>query len=97
MWFQNKQFLFYFAFVLANFTLLSFLLSRNKQNSEIGKLAIMYIIALVIMYYIIKWLINNNYDTFTWFLVVLVPLLTSYYYITKTACALCSGVRVKLF
>jgi hypothetical protein len=97
MLFQNKQFLFYFAFTLANFTLISSLLLKNKQNSEIGKLAIMYIIALVIMYYIIKWLINNNYDTFTWFLVVLVPLICSYYYITTASCALCSGVRVKLF
>jgi hypothetical protein len=97
MWFQNKQFLFYFAFTLANFTLISSLLLKNKQNSEIGKLAIMYIIALVIMYYIIKWLINNNYDTFTWFLVVLVPLICSYYYITTASCALCYGVRIKLF
>ena len=60
MWFQNKQFLFYFAFVLANFTLISSLLLKNKQNTEIGKLAVIYIIGLVIMYYIIKWLILNS-------------------------------------
>lgn len=97
MWFQNKQFLFYFAFVLANFTLLSSLLFKNKQNNEIGKLALVYIIALVIIYHVINWLVNRNYDTLTWLIVVVLPLLSSYYYITNLSCALCSGVRLKLY
>lgn len=97
MWFQNKQFLFYFAFTLANFTLLSFLLLKNKQNNEIGKLALIYIIGLVIMYYLVQWSVNRNYDTFAWLIVVILPLLSSYYYITNLSCALCSGVRLKLY
>jgi len=96
MFFQNKQFLFYFAFVLANFSLLSFLLLRNKQTTEVGKLGLMYIIGLVIVYYIVKWLLSNNHESFTWFLVVALPLLSSYYYITNIACDLCSGKQLKL-
>lgn len=96
MWFENKQFLFYFAFTLATFLLVSHLLYKNKQNNEIGKLALVYIIGLVVVYYIIKWLVNNKYDTLTWVLVLAITL-THSYYLTNKSCGLCAGQKAKIF